>query len=106
MIKFFKYFVSGTYLTYIHVLYSVHKSMRGKQIPIVVIWTDKPETRFFNNPAEAERYIGVERRTIYSALRSPSGRLKGTSMYVDYACADFDVERYEMKGDDKLDYGL
>lgn len=79
--------------------------MKGKQIPIVIICLDGHENRFFNSAKEAEMYIGVDRRAIMKALRSESGILPGKQMYVDYACSDYDVEKYELKGDDRLGYG-
>lgn len=78
--------------------------MKGKPTPIVMIDCVKHITRFFSSPIDCERQTGVNRCAIFRALRSPSGYLQAADCYVDYACEDYDVEKYEMKGDE--DYGV
>lgn len=80
--------------------------MKGKSIPIVLIRLDKHRNFFYSSAVECEKATGIKRELIYSALHAAYGEglIEGTDIYVDEACWPWDVEKYELEGDEE--YGV
>lgn len=70
-----------------------------KSIPIVSMRLGERKTMWYESIADAAKAIGVNKKTLMRALKSPSGLVSETDppVYVDYATAIYDVEIDENK---------
>lgn len=70
-----------------------------KSQSVVSMRLSEKKTVWHKSIAEAAKALGVDRKTLMSALKSPSGLVPETDppVYVDYATAMYDVEIDEDK---------
>ena len=68
-------------------------------IPVVSMRLGERKTVWYESIADAAKAIGVNKKTLMHALKSPSGLVSETDppVYVDYATAGYDVEIDEDK---------
>ena len=77
-----------------------------KSLSVVSMRLGEKKTVWHESIADAAKAIGVDRKTLMRALKSPSGLVSETDppVYVDYATAMYDVEIDEdkiyMEGED------
>ena len=70
-----------------------------KSLSVVSMRLGENKTVWHESIADAAKAIGVDRKTLMRALKSPSGLVPETDppVYVDYATAMYDVEVDEDK---------
>ena len=70
-----------------------------KSISVISMRLGERKTMWYESIADAAKAIGVNKKTLMRALKSPSGLVAETDppVYVDYATAMYDVEIDEDK---------
>ena len=70
-----------------------------KSLSVISMRLGEKKTVWHESIADAAKAIGVDRKTLMRALKSPSGLVPETDppVYVDYATAMYDVEIDEDK---------